>query len=33
MGGLAGPVGADDPERLPLEEGDAQVIDNAHAAI
>ncbi len=31
-GGLARAVGADDPERLPLDEGDAQVVDHAHAA-
>ena len=31
--GLAGPVRADDPERLPLIEGDAQVVDHPHAPV
>ena len=30
-GGLAGAVRTDDPERLPLDEGDAQVVDHPHA--
>ena len=31
--GLAGPVRTDDAQRLPLAEGDAEVVDHFHAAI
>jgi hypothetical protein len=32
-GGLAGPVRADDPERLPLLEGGAQVVHHCHPTV
>jgi hypothetical protein len=32
-GCLAGTIRADDTERLPLDEGDAQVVDHLHAAV